>query len=100
MIYHDYFSHMMDIGFESWIFMILCAGAILLLIIAFAYLYNHYINISKSRNQLKDNIINNDRGNPYIPDFKESIKANFCHNCGQKLYDKDVKFCPYCGERI
>ncbi|MFX0021824.1 MAG: zinc-ribbon domain-containing protein [Candidatus Hermodarchaeota archaeon] len=89
---------MMDIGFEGWIFMIFCAGSVILLIIAFTYLYNHYINISKSDNQLNNKIINNDRVNPYISNFKE--KVNFCQNCGQKLIDQDVKFCSYCGEGI
>ncbi|MFX0007481.1 MAG: zinc ribbon domain-containing protein [Promethearchaeota archaeon] len=97
-IYHDDFTHMMDIGVEGWIFMIICAIAVILLIIVFVYLYNHYSTFSKSNNRLKNNIANNDTENPYISETK--TKANFCPNCGKKLIDQDVIFCPYCGERI
>ncbi|MFW9968649.1 MAG: zinc ribbon domain-containing protein [Candidatus Odinarchaeota archaeon] len=96
-IYHDDLSHMMDIGVEGWIIMILCAVAVILLIIAFVYLYNHYSRLSKSNNRLKNNISINDTTNPYVSET--NTRANFCPNCGKKLIDQDVIFCPYCGER-
>ncbi|MFX0039322.1 MAG: hypothetical protein ACFFB9_05275 [Promethearchaeota archaeon] len=98
MIFHDYVNHMMDWVFQNWIFMVLCAGAIILLIIVFLYLYNH----SKSRNQLKNNIIINDRVKSNITDVQEIElrQSNFCPNCGKKFDTTNVKFCPYCGERI
>lgn len=30
---------------------------------------------------------------------KESVKGNFCSNCGSKI-TKDAKFCPECGKKV
>jgi uncharacterized membrane protein YvbJ len=102
MIFHDYGNHMMDWVFENWIFMVLCAGALILLIIVFVYIYNHYTNISKSSNQLKNNIISNNRVELTMTSDQEIDlrQANFCPNCGQKLDNTNVKFCPICGAKI
>ena len=102
MIFHDYGYHMMDMGFGNWLYMILGAGVILLSIITLIYLFIHYINLSNSKNQLKNNMIDSNEIKSNITDVEETDlgKPDYCHNCGQKLDDKSVKFCPYCGERI
>jgi hypothetical protein len=102
MIFHEFNNHFMNIGFENWVYMILGAGAIILLIIVFSYVFIYYNSISKSRNQQINDPLNSKRIKSEESNINEvdSSKKNFCYKCGQKLNDREIKFCPYCGERV
>jgi len=100
-----YGSHMMDWHPGSWPFMILGAIFILLGIIAIIY-----ISITLFRNYTVDNQLDhiesgktlNNRTNIAFSDTEADISdiASFCPSCGEKLGDRTVKYCPYCGVKI
>jgi len=105
MIFHDYgYSdhYMMNMEFGNWIYMILGVGVILIAIIVLTYILIHYNTQNDSINHLKnENYKNNEIGSTKTDDKDINLgNANFCHNCGKKLDDNLVKFCPYCGEEI
>lgn len=103
MSFHDYIGHhMMDMEFGNWFYMFLGIVVILLSVIILIYFLFHYSSQPNSKSLLENEKYVSNKISSNITDIEEigSRNTNFCHNCGQKLDDNSVKFCPYCGEEI
>lgn len=108
----DYMDHMMDWGPNGWILLIL-GGVIFLLfvIILFYFLFrnNHKENISNSLERIvnSNNKYSETQTQNYntIASTKEkevNLKENtlFCPACGEKLNERTLNYCPFCGNKI
>lgn len=109
-----YYQNMMDWGWVSnmWFYMILGMGIVLLIVIILIFKLtrrNHQDNSSQVRSggnhHIKEKIrtqaqINQRSGSHgAAEDINQKIPL-FCHICGEKLEDRALKICPYCGSEI
>lgn len=94
-------NHMMDLGPNGWIYLLL--GGLLFLFVVLILLYflsrNHSEeNIDKNskiadQDYQKNTSVKNDVENSYST-------TQFCPNCGEKVDSETSKYCPFCGSTI
>lgn len=109
-----YYQNMMDWGWASnmWFYMILGMGIVLLIVIILIFRLtrrNHRDDSRQVRSQADHHIeekiktqaqINQNSVSPgAVEDINQKITF-FCHICGEKLDDRTLKYCPYCGSEI
>ena len=109
-----YYQNMMDWGWVSnmWFYMILGMGIVLLIVIILIFRLtrrNHQDDSSQPRSRgnhhieekIKPQAQINQRSvsSGAVEDINQKITF-FCHICGEKLDDRTLKICPYCGSEI
>ncbi|KKL55519.1 hypothetical protein LCGC14_2254630 [marine sediment metagenome] len=109
-----YYQNMMDWDWFSnmWFYMILGMVIVLLVVIILIFKLtrrNHKADSSQERSRrnhhIEDKIktqgqINQRSVSPGAVEDINQIIAFFCHICGEKLDDRTLKICPYCGSEI
>ncbi len=96
-----YYQNMMDWGWVSnmWFYMILGMGIVLLIVIILIFKLtrrNHHNDEKiKTRTQINQRSVSPG----VVEDINQKISF-FCHICGEKLDDRTLKICPYCGSEI
>ncbi|MFX1344965.1 MAG: hypothetical protein ACFFAI_07635 [Promethearchaeota archaeon] len=103
MLYDDHMGyHMMDWNFDNWIFFILIIGILVFIGLIFVYyiLNNTIKNDSNSRlkRQTAEELKNNNNLSEDLLKLNEEV--SYCYNCGKKIDDRSIRFCPYCGAKI
>ena len=96
-----YYQNMMDWSWVSnmWPFMILGMGIVLLIVIILIFKlarrYHHIDEKLKPQAQINQRSVSPGA----VEDINQKISF-FCHICGEKLDDRTLKICPYCGSEI
>jgi hypothetical protein len=101
----DGMNHMMDWDFNIWFYAILggCVISVVAIILIYKFaLGNDGVNLDNKKSYIEHNIEKNPTQVKEIEGIKEfsTDKKFFCHGCGEKLDDRLLKYCPYCGVMI
>ncbi len=93
---------MMDWDFSHWIPMIIGWSILLLALIIIVYIVIQRAQRTKKMNQINVQELKGTKNK--LEEYKDSgdnlQKANFCHNCGYKLEEKNSNYCLRCGIKI
>ena len=92
-------SHMMDLGPYTWLYMILGFLVFLLVVIVLVYLLNRGQHLVEKQPSLQTQHNKNLKGKGRVEDSKQK-EDQFCSYCGATLEDRDLKYCPKCGNEL
>lgn len=95
---HSDIMGMMDWGPNFWIILIFGVVAFFLIVIILLYMLTKGSNQSRNKEistvRMPKNLAKN------IQSKKFRAKGEFCPNCGQKIRDKSITYCSFCGIKI
>ena len=90
---------MMGWGSNMWVLMGSIMGICVLIVLVLYYLYTRRSHYTSNNNKKQTQKIQ-DFANTEIIEKVKHDESHFCSICGEKLDEKTLKYCPYCGSEI
>ncbi|KKM13670.1 hypothetical protein LCGC14_1713870 [marine sediment metagenome] len=96
-----YYQNMMDWSWVSnmWPFMILGMGIVILIVIILIFKLTRRNHRNEEKIKTRTQINRRSVSPGAVEDINQKTPF-FCHICGEKLDDRTLKICPYCGSEI